>query len=278
MTAETSGAVPDSAPDYALRLNPREVARLRMMAESARTAEADLWRLAGIVPGARVADVGCGPGALLPVLAEEVGPGGQVTGIDVDPAAVSAAQAYTTGTPWVSVIRRRADWTGLPAGGFDVVMARHLLAHNGGREPDIIAHLATLLHPGGVLYLVDSFAQGVAAVPEIPVLTEMHARYRAFHATRGNDLRPGPQLAGWLRDAGLEVLEFRGRYQIVPAPPGLRPPAWAAREAMLAAGVVTTADLDRWDRAIEELDASPDRPTFFMPLFTALGRTATSPF
>jgi hypothetical protein len=105
----------------------------------------------------------------------------------------------------------------------------------------------------------------------------MHARYRAFHATRGNDLRPGPQLAGWLRDAGLEVVEFRGRYQIVPAPPGLRPPAWASREAMLDAGVVTAADLDRWERAIAELDASPDRPTFFMPLFTALGRTPAPP-
>lgn len=284
MTADTSDAAPDpeadfaydGVPDYVMPLNPGEVARQRVMAEAARTAEADLWRLAGIVPGARVADVGCGPGALLPVLAAEVGPGGQVTGIDVDAAAVSAAQAYTTGLPWVSVIRRRADWTGLPAGGFDVVMVRHLLAHNGGREPAVIAHLATLLRPGGTLYLVDSYAAGVASVPEIPVLTEMHARYRAFHAARGNDLRPGPQLAGWLREAGLEVLEFRGRYQIVPAPPGLRPPAWASREAMLEAGVVTAADLDRWDEAVADLDASPDRPTFFMPLFTALGRTPTS--
>jgi hypothetical protein len=43
---------------------------------------------------------------------------------------------------------------------------------------------------------------------------------------------------------------------------------------MLAAGLATTADLDRWERAIEDLDGSPDRPTLFMPLFTALGRSA----
>jgi hypothetical protein len=98
----------------------------------------------------------------------------------------------------------------------------------------------------------------------------MTERYRAFHAARGNDLRPGPQLAGWLRGAGLDVLDFRGRYQILPAPPGLRPPAWAARDAMLAAGIVSTADLDRWER---ELDAVTDRPTLFMPLFIAVGRT-----
>lgn len=263
----------DAAPDYSLRLDPREVARHRLMAESARTAEADLWRLAGIVPGARVAEIGCGPGALLPVLAAEVGPGGQVTGVDVDPAAVVAAEAYTTGMAGISVLRRQAEWTGLPEGSLDVVMVRHVLTHNGGREPEIIAHLARLLRPGGTLYLLDSFAQGITTVPEIPVLTELNSRYRAFHAAHGNDLRPGPQLAGWLRDARLEVIEFRGRYQIVPAPPGLRPPAWAARTAMLEDGVVTRADLDRWEQAIDELDASPDRPTFFTPHFTALGRT-----
>ncbi|HST67134.1 MAG TPA: methyltransferase domain-containing protein [Mycobacteriales bacterium] len=270
MTAEVSAA----APDYALRLGPREVTRYQLMAERARTAEADLWRLAGIVPGARIADVGCGPGALLPVLAAEVGPGGQVSGVDADPAAVGAAQAYTSGLPGVSVVEGRADGTGLPAGHFDVVMVRHVLAHNGGREPGIIAHLVSLLRPGGTLYLVDTYAPGAATVPEVPVITELDDRYRTFHATRGNDLRTGPRLGGWLRDAGLEVLDFRGRYQIVPAPPGLRPPAWAARDAMLESGVATGADLDRWEQALAELDDCPDRPTFFMPVFTALGRAA----
>lgn len=101
----------------------------------------------------------------------------------------------------------------------------------------------------------------------------LNPREVARHRVMAESARTAPQLAGWLRDAGLEVLEFRGRSQIVPAPPGLRPPAWTSRQAMLDAGVVTTADLDRWDRAIADLDASPDRPTFFMPLFTALGRT-----
>jgi hypothetical protein len=41
---------------------------------------------------------------------------------------------------------------------------------------------------------------------------------------------------------------------------------------MLAAGVVTPADLERWDRELTELDRRPDRPTGFMPIFTAIGR------
>ena len=44
------------------------------MAEQARVAESDLWQRARIVAGAQVADVGCGPGALLPALSDAVAP------------------------------------------------------------------------------------------------------------------------------------------------------------------------------------------------------------
>ena len=55
-------------------------------------------------------------------------------------------------------------------------------------------------------------------------------------------------------------------------PPGVRPPGWAAREAMLAAGLATEADVGRWDRAFQELEAAPVRPTVFAPFFSAVGR------
>jgi hypothetical protein len=70
--------------------------------------------------------------------------------------------------------------------------------------------------------------------------------------------------------AGLELVEFRGRYVIRGVAPGLRSPAWAAREAMVAAGMATAEDLRRWDRAFEATAWRP--PTFFAPMFTAIGR------
>jgi SAM-dependent methyltransferase len=259
---------------YPLELDQAEVDRYRMMAEAARQAEADLWEPAGIVPGARVADVGCGPGAMLPALAAAVGPDGRVVAVDADPEAVAAATALVAaaGLGNVAVREGRAEETGLEVGSLEVVMLRHVLAHNGGAEDAIVAHLASLLRPGGCLYLVDADGTAIRVIPkaEHPDLVELQERYLAFRAARGDDNAAGLRLAERLVRAGLELVEFRGRYVIREVSPGLRSPAWAAREAMVAAGVATAEDLRRWDRAFGTTAGCP--ATFFAPVFTAVGR------
>ena len=259
---------------YPLELDQAEVARYRTMAEAARQAEADLWEPAGIMAGARVADIGCGPGAMLPALAAAVGPHGRVTAVDADPEAVAAATALVAaaGLGNVAVRQGRAEATGLAAGSLEVVMVRHVLAHNGGAEDAIVAHLATLVRPGGCLYLVDAdlTAIRIIAQAEHPELVDLQERYLAFRAARGDDNAAGLRLAERLIRAGLELVEFGGRYVIRELSPRLRSPAWAAREAMVAAGMATAEDLRRWDRAFEA--TASRRATFFVPMFTAIGR------
>src|SRR5919197_346282 len=127
---------------YALRLSEAELARYAMMAELARKEEADLWAAAGIVPGATVVDVGCGPGALFPALVAAVGDAGSVMGVDGDPDAVAAAQALAAANGWeqVRVQVGRADESGLEPDAADAVMMRHVLAHNAPTEQAIVDH------------------------------------------------------------------------------------------------------------------------------------------
>ena len=71
-------------------------------------------------------------------------------------------------------------------------MLRHVLAHNGGAEDAIVAHLATLVRPGGCLYLVDTDGTAIRFIPEAehPDLIDLQERYLAFRAARAMTTRP----------------------------------------------------------------------------------------
>jgi SAM-dependent methyltransferase len=260
--------------EYSLAISDTEVRRYQMMAVQAQVAEADLWRRAGIVPGATVADVGCGPAATSVVLARAVEPEGRVIGIERDDAALAAAHRLVaeSGVDNVELRRGTATDTGLEAGSVDVAMCRNVLAHNGPDEQRIVDHLAGLCRPGGVAYLVDVDATAMRMLDLDPDLADLSEKYAKFHSDRGNDLQTGLRLAKLLSAAGLDVLVHQGRYNIVSTQPGFRPPPWAAREAMLAQGVVTNEDVERWRRAFDRMDAAARRPTAFVPQFVALGR------
>ena len=64
------------------------------MAQGGAQAEGPQWAAAGIVDGATVADIGCGPGAVTAVLARLVGPAGRVLAVDQDPRTVEVARAW----------------------------------------------------------------------------------------------------------------------------------------------------------------------------------------
>jgi len=197
-----------------------------------------------------------------------------VWAVDRDPEALAIAKA-TAERSGVANIRFRqgeATDTGLDPAGVDVVMMRHVLAHNGSREQAIVGHLATLVRPGGHVYLVDVEATGVRLRPSDPDLTDLNDRYLEFHVRQGNDLTVGLRLGELLEAAGLERVDHRGSYHIVQSQPGLRPPAWAARDAMIAAGVADADDVARWSAVLDKIDEDDRQFTLFVPQFWAIGR------
>jgi SAM-dependent methyltransferase len=269
MTSSETGL--KSAP-YALRLEQGEQERYRTMAAAACRSEGAEWALAGIRPGASVADVGCGPGAFLRVLADEVGPDGQAVGVDGSPDAVEAARAEVAQLPQASVHIGDAAATGLPTAAFDVVMCRLVLAHNGGREAEIVGHLAELARPGGTVYLVDIDYTMFWTSPSDPDLDDLHARYAEYQTGRGNDMQVGRALGPLLEGAGVPVEVFQVGGPIIRLPVGLRSPAWAARGELIDAGMATDVDVARWDAAFRRMDALPQRPWGSLPMVLAVGR------
>jgi ubiquinone/menaquinone biosynthesis C-methylase UbiE len=264
-------AAVEQASGYPLMLSEDELRRYRYMADAARQTEQDLWLAAGIAPGATVADIGCGPGALFPAIMDAIGSGGRLVGVDGNPETVAAAQAMIDAHAWpnATVHVGQAEATGLPPASVDVAMVRHVLGHNGPIEQQIVDHLAAVICPDGNLYLVDVDVSMDRVRPSDPDVESLNETYRAFHAARGNDLEVGLRLSRLLTTAGLEVSAYRGWIQILVPTGEFRPPAWAAREAMKTAGFASEADIARWDAALTALPANS--PTIFFPIFGAVG-------
>jgi ubiquinone/menaquinone biosynthesis C-methylase UbiE len=259
---------------YTLELSEPERMRYRMMAAIARDEEAELWELAGIVPGARVADVGCGPGAVLTEIAKIVGPDGTAVGVEPAESAREAAREEldSHGLEHVEVREGNGAATGLEPGAWDCVMMRHVLTHTGSAADGIVAHLATLAKPGGHVYLVDVDLDASRSTPADPSIQAQFERYAEFHRRRGNDVRTGPRLGAMLRTAGLDVIENRGSFTRVPAELiAGGGPLVSAQEAMFAAGMLTPDEAEQWAEARDRFLAQPGAEMWFAA-FIAIGR------
>ncbi|HEX9969119.1 MAG TPA: hypothetical protein VGB03_03195, partial [Acidimicrobiales bacterium] len=136
-----------------------------------------------------------------------------------------------------------------------------------------VAHARSLLKPGGRLYLVDSDGSAFRSErPLDPDLEDLMDRYWQMLADKGCERLAGPRLGAYAEDAGLEVVARYPRIDAIPLLPGLRPPAWAARQAMLDSGHCTDDDVARWEAAFERNDAAGAANVLFGPMYVVVAR------
>ena len=267
-------SVSPGTPEYALELSDAERGRYREMARRAREQEGERWQRYGVVPGARIADVGCGPGAVLVELAELVGPGGSVSGVEPNAQARAAAleAIRARGADNATVVAGEGTATTLQPATYDLVMIRHVLFHVGDGVHAVLEHAVTLLRPGGHLYTVDVDLTGRRlSVPDAE-FDEQARRYEEFQRNRGNNVDIGPRLGPLLAAAGLELREHEASVQNVPGALLASGGAFvAARREMLAAGVITADDARRYDAAGRRVATTP-HARFFFPQYIAVGR------
>jgi ubiquinone/menaquinone biosynthesis C-methylase UbiE len=109
---------------------------------------------AGLRPGERVLDVGCGRGASLLPAAEAVGPSGTAVGIDLAPGMVqaTATEARRRGLTQVHVQVGDAEAPDFPDASFDAVLGGLVLFFLPDTAAAVRAY-ARLLRPGGRLVL-----------------------------------------------------------------------------------------------------------------------------
>lgn len=109
---------------------------------------------AGVRPGLRVADLGCGSGLTSFLLNEMVQPAGEVVGVDNAAQRIAYARANYTAAGLAFVEDDvRGDLAHM--GSFDLVWVRFVLEYYRRTGFDIVRNVARLLKPGGILCLID---------------------------------------------------------------------------------------------------------------------------
>ena len=163
----------------------------------------DVLRRAGVAPGMRVLDVGCGVGSVSQLAAWLVGPSGAVLGIDRSREAIDSARRRTAaaGQHWahfatVELESFSADET------FDAVVGRLILTY----LPDPIATLRRIcrhVRPGGIIAFQEMTIPLLRSIPEGPQFRQCMDWIRQTLERSGADLDMGGRLFATFLTAGL---------------------------------------------------------------------------
>jgi SAM-dependent methyltransferase len=138
-------------PPYILGNTDAEHGRLIRQAAALAPTTERLFRDAGIGPGMRVLDIGAGVGEVSLLIARLVGPGGSVTGIDRDAAALTKARSRAVAAGAQNVHFVEGDVADFESNTpFDAVAGRFILQFI-PNPAAVIRLLACRVRPGGVM-------------------------------------------------------------------------------------------------------------------------------
>jgi SAM-dependent methyltransferase len=199
----------DSGYQFGSGIGEDEAGRLEIQGRALAPATRMILAEAGIRPGMRVLDLGCGAGDVAFVAAGLVGPDGSVVGVDRSPDALARARlrAGQRGLAQVQFVQGDVN-DPAPGGPFDAIVERLVL----WTVPDPAALLrrqAMVLRPGGLVVPIEVDLSTIRSLPETAFGTQGKSWVVEAFAKAGMSML-GPRLWAILQEAGLRPLGMIG--------------------------------------------------------------------
>ena len=236
-----------TAGKYALATGEAADYRLRILHDLYGPGTRRVLLESGLRSGMCVADLGCGVGTVTALLAELVGPGGHVVGIDASGAQLAQArERLNTDGAHIRFVEASATATGLPPGSFDLVYCRFLLIHL--PEPErALREMFALLKPDGILVCEDGdlTASGSEPPSALDAFADLWGR---LGPSRGLDYTLGRRLFQMVLAAGLPTPQITFNQPVVARGEHKRFLELSVAEAgpaFISAGLITSRELHR---------------------------------
>ena len=208
---------------------------------------------AGIGPGMRVLDIGCGPGAVSLMLSRRVGDDGHVFAVDRSAQMLGLARekASQAGVSNLTFIEGGFDVAFPERGTLDAVVGRRVLMDQADAA-QAVAQLADALRTGGVIAFHEHDMVAISAGrTSLPLHDRVRSWLREMLRAEGANLHMGFELHSALSAAGLVVERVRAEANVL-TPTASYPVAAIIRAVLprlVQLGITTEAEAD-----VETLD------------------------
>jgi SAM-dependent methyltransferase len=246
---------------YALATGADAVGRLIVLHRIYSPAGREALLGAGLTEGMKVADFGCGPGAMSRMLARMVGASGSVTGVDLHAPQLEQARRLCAidGLANTTFVSADACATGLDKDQFDLVYCRFLLLHL--TDPAAcLREMWRVLKPGGMLVVEDGDLATACSVP--PTALDAFADlFSRLGPLRGVDYSIENRLCHLVADAGFSITNLKMHQPAERAGASGLLLKWSVEEAgpaFVEAGLITPEELDRTLLKMEDAVNDPE--------------------
>jgi SAM-dependent methyltransferase len=249
-----SGAGDRPEERYVIRGGEGGYERLALLARTRWPDTAALLARAGLMPGMRCIDLGCGGGHVTLEIARLVAPDGSVVGVDIDEIKLGLARQAAAAAGLANVEFRQQsvqEWDE-PAS-YDAVYSRFLLQHL-SQPVDTLGRMWAAVRPRGVLIVEEADFDGWCCDPANEGFDFFVRTYGEALRRRGGDPACGRKLYGGCLAAGIPAPETGVVQPVWPGGEG-KTLAWSTLEASADAIVaervasrdeVTAALTDLW--------------------------------
>jgi ubiquinone/menaquinone biosynthesis C-methylase UbiE len=182
-----------------------EYERLRRQSELLESITGSVLNRVGLSTGMSCLDLGCGPGEVMRLMAQRVGPTGRVVGIDVDAklGRETLSVLKSKGYQQCSFIEGNVEsLEQIENDRFDLVFARLLLMH---LEDPVLAlrKMYCRVRPGGRIVVQDYYFPTMDSYPSVEPLDEFKKVFFGVYDKEGTETRMGIKLPGFFIEAGI---------------------------------------------------------------------------